>query len=165
MGEDGSVSVYNVRSGVQMGTLYRHKSLVRILAWWPSTSVVMSVDASNTIFAWKLQQGKPPSWRIDTQLFQCRLDCSSTIIQVLPGEAAGKFIPRLVNQTTSGASSAAKKGFLDTQRSLRFESGFSIHSHRFTSSALMAHMLRFTCGMTGRKLLVFVLTLMSRGYS
>lgn len=75
-----------------MGTLYRHKSLVRILAWWPSTSVVMSVDASNTIFAWKLQQGKPPSWKIDTQLFQCRLDCSSTIIQVLPGEAAGKFI-------------------------------------------------------------------------
>lgn len=90
--EDGSVSVYNVRSGVQMGTLYHHKSLVRIVTWWPLTGVVMSVDTSNTIFAWKLQQGKPPSWKIDTQLFQCRLDCGSTIIQVLPGEAAGKFI-------------------------------------------------------------------------
>ncbi|TVY91981.1 Vegetative incompatibility protein HET-E-1 [Lachnellula willkommii] len=82
--EDGSVSVYSVRSGFQMGILYRHKSLVRILTWWPSTGVVMSVDTSNTIFAWKLQQDKPSSWKIDTQL--------STIIQVLPGEAAGKFI-------------------------------------------------------------------------
>ncbi len=90
--EDGSVSIYNVRSGVQLGTLYRHKSLVRILIWWPLTDVIMSVDTSNTIFAWKLQQGKPPSWKINTQLFQCRLDCGSTIIQVLPGEAAGKFI-------------------------------------------------------------------------
>ncbi|KAG9240510.1 NACHT and WD domain protein [Calycina marina] len=90
--EDGSVSVYNMRSGVQMGTLYRHESLVRILAWWPSSSVVMSVDTSNTILAWKLQQRKPPSWEIDTQLFKYHLDCSSTIIQVLPGEAAGKFI-------------------------------------------------------------------------
>jgi hypothetical protein len=52
----------------------------------------MSVDTSNTVFAWKLQQGKPPSWKIDTQLFQCRLDCGSAIIQLLPGEAAGKFI-------------------------------------------------------------------------
>ncbi|TVY33066.1 Vegetative incompatibility protein HET-E-1 [Lachnellula subtilissima] len=90
--EDGSVSVYSVRSGVQMDTLYRHKSLVRILTWWKSTGVIMSVDTSNTIFAWKLQQDKPSSWKIDTQLFQCRLDCGSTIIQVLPGEAAGKFI-------------------------------------------------------------------------
>lgn len=90
--EDGSVSMYSVRSGVEMDTLYHHKSLVRMLTWWSSTSVVMSADISNTIFAWKLQQGKPPSWKIDTQLFQCRLDCSSTIIQVLPGEAAGKFI-------------------------------------------------------------------------
>jgi hypothetical protein len=52
----------------------------------------MSVDTSNTIFAWKLQQGKHTSWKIDTQLFQFRLDCGGTITQVLPGEAAGKFI-------------------------------------------------------------------------
>ncbi|TVY40204.1 Vegetative incompatibility protein [Lachnellula occidentalis] len=90
--EDGSVSVYNMRSGVQMGTLYRHKSLVRILTWWTSTGVIMSVDTSNTIIAWKLQQEKPSSWKLDTQLFQCRLDCGSTIIQVLPSETAGKFI-------------------------------------------------------------------------
>ncbi|CZT03944.1 related to NACHT and WD domain protein [Rhynchosporium graminicola] len=90
--EDGSISVYSVRTGVQIGTLYCHKSLVRILAWWPLTSVVMSVDTSNTIFAWKLQQGKPSSWKVDILLFQCHLDCSSTIIQVLPGEAVGKFI-------------------------------------------------------------------------
>ncbi|KAL2065695.1 hypothetical protein VTL71DRAFT_3365 [Oculimacula yallundae] len=90
--EDGSVSVYSVRSGDQIDTLYRHKVLVRILAWWPSTSVLMSVDTSNTIFAWKLQQGKPTCWKIDTQLFQCRLDCGNTIIQVLPDEAAVKFI-------------------------------------------------------------------------
>ena len=90
--EDGAVSIYNVRSGLQMGTLYCHKSLVRILSWWPSTGVIMSVDTSNTIFAWKLQQGSPPSWKVDTQLFHCRLDCGSTIMQVLPGEAVGKFI-------------------------------------------------------------------------
>jgi WD40 repeat protein len=90
--EDGSVSVYSVRSGTQICILCHHKSLVRILTWWPSTSVVMSVDTSNTIFAWKLQQGKYPSWKIDTQLFRSRLDCGSTIIQVLPGEATGEFI-------------------------------------------------------------------------
>ncbi|KAK0129195.1 hypothetical protein ONS95_001130 [Cadophora gregata] len=75
-----------------MSTLYRHKSLVRIVTWWPLTRIIMSVDTSNTILAWKMQPDKPSSWKTDTQLFQSRLDCGHTIVQILPGEEFGKFI-------------------------------------------------------------------------
>ena len=52
----------------------------------------MSVDVSNGIFAWKLMKSQKEGWMADKQLFQSRLDCGKSIIQVLPGEAAGKFI-------------------------------------------------------------------------
>jgi WD40 repeat protein len=90
--EDGSVSVYNLKTGAQVETLYSHKTLVRVLAWCPLMDVIISVDASNGIFAWKLKQNPQRGSAIERQLFQSRLDCGKSIIQVLPGEVAGKFI-------------------------------------------------------------------------
>lgn len=90
--EDGSVSIYSLKSGAQTGILYCHKSLVRILNWCPLTDAIISVDASNCIFAWKLKPDPQHGWVVDKQLFQSRLDCGRSIIQVLPGEVTGKFI-------------------------------------------------------------------------
>lgn len=90
--EQGSVSIYNLKSGAQTGTLYDHKSLVRILSWCPLMDVIISVDASNCIFAWKLKPDLQHGWTVDKQLFQSRLDCGSSITQVLAGEATGKLI-------------------------------------------------------------------------
>ena len=90
--DDGSVSLYDVKTGAQVRTLYRHKSLVRILTWWYRSDIIMSVDASNGIFAWNLKKLQKEGWVAQKMLFQSRLDCGKSIIQVLPGEAAGKFI-------------------------------------------------------------------------
>jgi WD40 repeat protein len=89
--EDGSVSLYDLKTGAQVRTLYHHKSLVRILTYWSRSDIIMSIDVSNGIFACSLkksEEGLVP----ENILFQSRLDCGKSIIQVLPGEAAGKFI-------------------------------------------------------------------------
>lgn len=90
--DDGSVSLYDVKTGVEVRTLYRHKSLIRVLTWWPQSDIIMSVDVSNGIFAWKLEKTQNEGWMAKKPLFQSRLDCGKSIIQVLPGEAVGKFI-------------------------------------------------------------------------
>ena len=90
--DDGSVSLYDLKTGTELRTLYRHKSLVRILTWWPQADTIMSVDVSNGILAWKLQRSPKEGWVAEKLLFQSRLNCGKSIIQVLPGEAAGRFI-------------------------------------------------------------------------
>jgi WD40 repeat protein len=90
--DDGLVSLYDLKTGAQLRTLYRHKSLVRILTLWPQSDIIMSVDVSNGIFAWNLNKSQKEGWVAEKILFQSRLDCGKSIIQVLPGEAAGKFI-------------------------------------------------------------------------
>ncbi len=90
--DDGSVSLYDLKTGAQVRTLYRHKSLVRILTWWPQSNIIMSVDVSNRIFIWNLKKSQNEGWVAEKILFQSRLDCGKSIVQVLPGEAAGKFI-------------------------------------------------------------------------
>ncbi|KAL9122321.1 MAG: hypothetical protein Q9187_001130 [Circinaria calcarea] len=90
--DDGSVSLYDLKTGAQVRRLYSHKSLVRILACWPQSDIVLSVDVSNGIFAWNLKKSQKGGWVAEKILFQSRLDCGKSIIQVLPGEAAGKFV-------------------------------------------------------------------------
>ena len=89
--DDGSVSLYSLKTGSELRTLYCHKSLVRILAGWLQADVILSVDVSNAIFAWSLKKSQE-GWMPDKLLFQSRLDCESAIVQVLLGHAAGKFI-------------------------------------------------------------------------
>jgi WD40 repeat protein len=90
--EDGSVSSYDIKTGAQLGILYRHKSLVRILCWLPEKDIIISVDTSNGIFTWKLQKSEHDGWKTEKMLFHSRLDCGKSINQVLPGERAGKFV-------------------------------------------------------------------------
>lgn len=90
--DDGSISLYELKTGAEVRTLYNHKALVRILTWWPQSDTIMSVDVSNGIFAWNLKKTQKEGWVAEKLLFQSRLDCRKSIIQVLPGEAAGKFI-------------------------------------------------------------------------
>lgn len=90
--DDGSVCLYDLKTGAELRTLYRHKSLVRILTWWPQSDIIMSVDVSNGVFTWKLKKSQKEGWVADKVHFQSRLDCGRSVIQVLPGEAAGKLI-------------------------------------------------------------------------
>lgn len=89
--DDGSVSLYDLKTGAELRTLYRHKSLVRILTWWPQSDIIMSIDASNGILAWNLKESHE-GWGAEKLLFQSHLDYQSVISQVLPGEATGRFI-------------------------------------------------------------------------
>ncbi|KAA8647158.1 hypothetical protein EYZ11_003853 [Aspergillus tanneri] len=89
--DDGSVCIYDLNSGVNLRTIYSHKSSVSTLAWWPQRKVIMSADVSNRIFAWSLES---PRERLlgDKELFQSRLGCGQAITQVLPSDTVGKFI-------------------------------------------------------------------------
>lgn len=89
--DDGSVSQYDLKTGVEIRTLYRHQSMVRILTWWPQSDTITSIDVSNGIFTWNLKKSQE-GWVAEKLLFQSRLDYQNAIIQVLPGGAAGKFI-------------------------------------------------------------------------
>ena len=90
--DNGLVSLYDLKTRTEVRALYGHKSLVRLLTWWPQSDIIMSVDASNSIFAWNLQGSQKEGWLADKIHLQSRLDCGESIIQVLPGEAAGKII-------------------------------------------------------------------------
>ncbi|MCJ1385501.1 hypothetical protein MMC17_008624 [Xylographa soralifera] len=90
--DDGSVSLYSLKTGSQLSALYRHKSLVRILTTWSQGDVIMSVDVSNAIVAWNLKKLQKEGWAPDKLQFQSRLDCGSSIVEVLVGDAARKFI-------------------------------------------------------------------------
>ena len=90
--DNGIISLYDLKTGAEGQTLYRHKSLVRILTWWPQSDIIMSIDISNGIIAWKLKKLQKTVWVTEKLLFQSRLDCGTSITQVVPGEAAGKFI-------------------------------------------------------------------------
>ena len=89
--DDGTVSLYDLKTGTEIRVLYSHKSLVRILTLWPQGDIIMSVDASNGLLAWKLQMSQE-GWVTENLVFQSRLDCGNVIIQVLPGATAGKLI-------------------------------------------------------------------------
>lgn len=80
---DGSLSLYDLRTGVQTRELYRHKSPVRIISWSATRQVLLSVDVSNETISWKLQKSLREGWIALMQLFQSRLDCGHSIHQAL----------------------------------------------------------------------------------
>src|SRR5207248_3631723 len=90
--DDGAVFLCDLKTGFPVRVLYCHKSLVRILTWWPQSEIIMSVDVSNAIYAWRLKKSQKDGWIPEKVVLQSRLDCGQSIIQVLQGEAAGKFI-------------------------------------------------------------------------
>ena len=90
--DDGSISIYELQTGSEMRTLYRHKSVIRLITWWHLSNTIMTVDASNGIMARKLKYSTREGFATDTILFQSRLNCEMSVIQLLQGERAGRFI-------------------------------------------------------------------------
>ncbi|KFA81126.1 hypothetical protein S40288_00983 [Stachybotrys chartarum IBT 40288] len=91
--DDGSVVVYERKTAASLGTLYSHKSPVRLLTWIEQRDALLSVDASNRIFLHRIQKSADKSWLGDVAvLLKSRLDSEQAIIDVLVGEMAAKFL-------------------------------------------------------------------------
>ena len=81
--DDGSVCTYDLRTGKQQTTLYRHKTPVRVLDWAPQNSVVISADISNRILARTLVKTARDGWTTSKELFEARLEHGTAIVQIL----------------------------------------------------------------------------------
>ncbi|KAJ5682334.1 hypothetical protein N7462_005499 [Penicillium macrosclerotiorum] len=93
--DDGSIGLYNLRTGKNEGNLCCQKSpcLIRMLTIvGPTEELIISIDSSNTIFAWKLRKSSQRKYSAETMVFQSRLECASSINQSLAGQGHGKFI-------------------------------------------------------------------------
>jgi hypothetical protein len=71
--------------------MHKARLTVHILAWWQEHNVLMSVDASNSIFAWRLKLSTV-GWIADTELFHGKLDCGRSIVQLFVIQVPKKFI-------------------------------------------------------------------------
>ncbi|CAM1506290.1 Fc.00g059310.m01.CDS01 [Cosmosporella sp. VM-42] len=89
---DGSVCCYALKTGSELMTIYRHKSLVRTITWWPARNLILSVDASNGVFAWNLQKAPREEWKPSNAKFQMRLEYTQSITQLLPSKSMDKFL-------------------------------------------------------------------------
>jgi WD40 repeat protein len=90
--DDGSVSLYDARTGSRKIAICRHNSSVSILEWWAQHDLAISVDVSNKILAWHVRKSAQGEWVAERLAFQSRVESGSSIIQVLTSEASGKFI-------------------------------------------------------------------------
>ncbi|KAH1636019.1 hypothetical protein KXW31_002675 [Aspergillus fumigatus] len=90
--DDGSVSLYDARTGSWKLEICRHNSSVRILEWWTQHDLAISVDISNKILAWNVRKSAQGEWFVERMAFQSRLESRSSIIQLLTSEATCKFI-------------------------------------------------------------------------
>lgn len=92
--EDGKVALYDLKTGEQLNVLYKHKAQLNIhtLVWWHSHSVLMSIDASNSTYAWNMKPSNPNAWIPHKELFHRGLDCGWSIVQLFVIEGSNKFI-------------------------------------------------------------------------
>ncbi|PCD29344.1 hypothetical protein AU210_011882 [Fusarium oxysporum f. sp. radicis-cucumerinum] len=91
--DDGSVVLYERKTAVSLGILYKHKSPVRLLVWIEKRDALLSVDASNRIFSYRIQKSTDKGWLTDpVVLFKTRVDSEKAITDVSIGEAAAKFL-------------------------------------------------------------------------
>ncbi|KAJ5684478.1 uncharacterized protein N7477_000823 [Penicillium maclennaniae] len=91
--DDGSVELYERKIAASLGTLYSHKSPVRLLTWIERRDALLSVDASNRIFLYRIHKSADKGWLSDLSvLFKSRLDSEKAIIDVLVGDMAAKFL-------------------------------------------------------------------------
>lgn len=91
--DDGSVELYERKNGASLGILYKHKSAVRLLVWIEKKDALLSVDASNRIFLYRIRESADKGWLNDpVELFKTRLDSEKAITDVSVGEAAAKFL-------------------------------------------------------------------------
>lgn len=70
-------------------------------------------------------------WVVEGLLFEARLDCESSINQLLPCEEAGNFVYQPGSRITSGKLTAISRVLDIFPLVLESVSGSSISSHRF----------------------------------
>lgn len=90
--DDGSISVYSLKTVGEVRTLYCHKTLVRLISFRSESDIVYSVDASNKIFAWHLTYSHKDGWRPDQELWQNVLRSGNSINHLILGEPAHRMI-------------------------------------------------------------------------
>lgn len=119
---DGSVSLYDLRTGSSSRELYSHKSPVRIVEWSAESSVLLSVDISNSVISWKLQKSPREGWVPERELFRSRLNCGDSIHQALLCETEQRLIlstrgsDHLWNSNGTHIYSQQKEGTPDTRK-------------------------------------------------
>jgi WD40 repeat protein len=91
--DDGSVLIYEQKTATSLGTLYSHKSPVRLLIWIATRDALLSIDASNRIFLYRIQKKASKEWPMNpTVLFKSHLDSEKAITDALVGDMAAKFL-------------------------------------------------------------------------
>jgi WD40 repeat protein len=92
--DDGQVALFDLQTGSQLDILYRHKArlLVHTLVWWQDHNVLISVDISNSTFAWRLKPSTAKGWIPDVELFHGTLDCGKSIVQLFVIHGSEKFV-------------------------------------------------------------------------
>ncbi|KAI1110827.1 WD40-repeat-containing domain protein [Nemania sp. NC0429] len=89
--DDGAVILYCRKTAVSLCTLYSHDSPVRLLAWCQQRNTLLSVDAANRIFSYSIEKSPNQGWLV-ALVFQSQLKSEKAIVDILVGEAAGKFV-------------------------------------------------------------------------
>ncbi|KAI3317723.1 WD40 repeat-like protein [Xylariaceae sp. AK1471] len=85
--DDGTVELYSCKTAARERTLCCHKSPVRLLVWCERRNALLSVDAANRIFLHGIQK------LTDVAVcFQSHLQSEKAIVDVLVGEAMGKYV-------------------------------------------------------------------------
>ncbi|KAL3470521.1 WD40-repeat-containing domain protein [Aspergillus californicus] len=91
--DDGSVVLYEQKMAASLGTLYSHKSPVRLLVWIERRDALLSVDATNRIFLHRIQKSADKGWLgVPIVLFKFHLDSEKAIMDVLVEEMAAKLL-------------------------------------------------------------------------
>ncbi|KAI0834348.1 WD40 repeat-like protein [Hypoxylon sp. FL0890] len=90
--DDGSVCMYDLKTGKQRRRLYAHKSPVRMLEWWGHSLILSSVDISNVVFVSELKKSAKEGLMIEKNLIQSRLDHGSAIAQILSDPTCNKLL-------------------------------------------------------------------------
>lgn len=93
--EDGSVCLYDIKSGDLTTKLYSHKAAVHTICWLPWASRAISTCLANRVLACHFETAPNESTDIPTAgniILDARLECGSTIVQLLPGRLASKLI-------------------------------------------------------------------------
>ena len=88
---DGSISLYDLKTATQVRTLYRHRSSVRILSLSRQREIIISIDVSNAVHAWSLKKTEA-GFITDRIQFESRLDSQRSIVQAFPSDISNQFI-------------------------------------------------------------------------
>jgi WD40 repeat protein/pimeloyl-ACP methyl ester carboxylesterase len=89
---DGSVSLYDLKTGSSVRELHKHKSPVRILEWSVNGSILASVDISNSIITHKLRKCPRDGLVPERELIRFQLNCGDSIHQALLCERDERLI-------------------------------------------------------------------------